>query len=186
MGLKMNLKREINIRTIVVYLIAFAAASYLIEVVWGTTAGVVGGLSLVSNKESLLEITSFLEERGIDQEANNTNPELSYEKLSEKDKKKLKEKLNELSQEVVSGVNWFYVTLFVSAVVFSIVGFLSGFFSRGWLLAGIVPISSFLTNNPVIRFNLAKDLPIRQKVLVNHSSIRYVLFTGLFWCCSGY
>lgn len=186
----MNLKREINFRTIVVYLIAFAATSSLIGLVWATTGGVVGGLSIVINRESALEICSFVEERGIDptevndtdlelffqkfQDPNNFNLELSsqkfcdkfFDKLSEKDKEKLKEKLNEFIQKVVSGINWFYVTLFVSAVVFSIVGFLGGFFSKGWLIAGSVPILSLQSNSSIFCFVKANNLLITQKVLV--------------------
>lgn len=158
----MNLKREISIRTVAVYLIAVATAWILTEVVWGATGGIIAGLSIASNKEYQLKMTSFLEERGIDPQANTTSAKTSYENLSEEDMKELKK----MSQKVLAGVNWFYVTLFVSAVVFSLVGFLGGFFARGWLIAGSMPILSFLTNNPVIRFHMAKDLSIIQKVLV--------------------
>ena len=74
--------------------------------------------------------------------------------------------MESLTKEVMSDSNWFAVTIFVSFVVFCITGFLGGFIARAWVLAGAVPAISFLTNNPVVRFPMAKDLPMLEKIIV--------------------
>jgi hypothetical protein len=71
-----------------------------------------------------------------------------------------------MSKEALADINWFFVTLFVSVALFGLVGVLGGFVARAWVLAGAVPALSFLTNNPVIRFQMVKDLSTSQKVIV--------------------
>lgn len=158
----MNLKNEFAVRAYVAYLIGLAAAWILTEVVWGATGGIVAGLIVARDPQYQQKVDSFLKERGVDPQTDAAGARSAYQSLSKEDK----EELMKLSKEAMAHVNWFCVTLFVSAVVFGLVGFLGGLFSRAWLLAGAVPALSFLTNNPVVRFLLARELPVLQKVIV--------------------
>jgi len=103
-----------------------------------------------------------MKDKGADPDASRAGARKAYESLS----KENRHELMNMSKDVLSDVNWFPVTLFVSAVVFGIVGFFGSMIARSWLLAGAVPALSFLTNNPIIRFPMAKDLPTVQKVIV--------------------
>jgi len=157
-----NLKREFSARSALVYLIALALVYVLTEVFWGATAGLVGGLIIARDPEYQQKVTSFLEERGIDEQADAKAAKSAYASLSREDKKELER----MTLVTMARVNWFYVTLFVSALVFGLVGFLAGLFSRAWLLGGAVPALSFLANNPVVRFRMASDLSTGQKMIV--------------------
>ncbi len=158
----MNLRNQFTVRAAAAYLIALAAAWVLTEAVWGATGGLVGGLTMARDPEYLQKVDSFLKERGVDPQGSRAQARSAYQNLSKEDK----EELMKLTKEAVAHINWFCVTLFVSAVVFGLVGFLGGLFSRAWLLAGAVPALSFLTNNPVIRFQMAKELSVLQKATV--------------------
>jgi hypothetical protein len=158
----MNIRNQFTVRALLVYVVALAAAWILIEVVWGATSGLLGGLSIARNQEYQQKIASFMKDEGVDFGASRAESLKAYQALSEKDKKELME----MSKKIVSDINWFSISIFVSAVVFGIVGFLGGLISRTWLLAGAVPALSFLLNNPVIRFQIAKDISTLQKVVV--------------------
>jgi hypothetical protein len=58
------------------------------------------------------------------------------------------------------------VTLSVSVIVYGMIGFLGGYFARVWLLAGAIPVMTFLTNNPVVRFDAAMSLSLPEKTIV--------------------
>jgi hypothetical protein len=160
--MSMNIRNQFTVRALVVYLVALAAAWILTEVVWGATGGLVGGLSTALNPEYQQKVTSFMKDKGVDSDASRAEALKAYQALSKEEKKQLME----MSKEALSDINWFPVTIFVSAVVFGIVGFLGGLIARTWLLGGAVPSLSFLLNNPVIRFQMAKDLSTLQKVIV--------------------
>ena len=161
---EMNLRAEFTVRVFVVYLAALAMAWILTEGVWGATGGLVGGLSIARNPEYIQKVTSFLKDKGADPNASRAEARKAYQGLclSKGDK----QELMKMSKETLSDINWFPVTIFVSAIVFGTVGFLGGLIARAWLFAGAVPALSFLLNNPVIRFNMAKDLSTLQKVIV--------------------
>src|SRR5208283_5124717 len=114
--------------------VALAAAWILIEVVWGATSGLLGGLSIARNQEYQQKVTSFMKDKGINYGASRDEALKAYQALPEEDKKELME----ISKKILSDINWFSVSIFVSAIVFGIVGFLSGLISRTWLLAGAV------------------------------------------------
>ena len=162
----MKLKSQFTIRALSAYLFALAAAFILTEVVWGATGGAVCGLYMRRNPVYREKAISFLRERGINPDSNSADLTKSYQSLSEEDKREYMKIAKELAKEAIRYVNWFYMTFFVSAVVFGLVGFLGGLFARGWLLAGAVPALSFLTNNPLIRFGMAKGISTFQKVIV--------------------
>ena len=86
-----------------------------------------------------------------------------------------------MAREILACINWFVVTMFVSAVVFGLAGFLGGLLARSWLLAGAVPAFSFLTTNPVTRFPMAKDLPVLQKVIVIVFAQFAVCYLLVYW-----
>jgi hypothetical protein len=158
----MNIQNQFTVRALVVYLVAVAVAWSLIEVVWGATGGILAGLSIARNQEYQQKVTSFMKDKGVDSGASREEALKAYQALSEKEKKEL----IEMSKNVISGINWFSVSIFVSAVVFGIVGFFGGLISRTWLLVGAVLALSFFLNNPVIRFQIAKDISTLQKVVV--------------------
>ncbi|MHC4502678.1 MAG: hypothetical protein ACYTFI_05175 [Planctomycetota bacterium] len=157
----MNLKREFSARSALVYLVALPLVYVLTEVLWGATGGLLGGLVIARDPEYQQKVASFLEERGIDERADAKAAKSAYGSLSQEDKKELER----MTLAIMARVNWFYVTLFVSAAVFALVGFLGGFAARGWILAGTVPALSFLVHNP-LRFRMARDLPTGQTVIV--------------------
>ena len=159
---KVSLKREFTVRGLVVYVVALAVAWILTEVVWGATGGLVGGLWIARNPEYQQKISSFMKEKGVAPDASRADARKAYENLSKEDR----QELMRMSKEALADINWFPVTIFVSAIVFGVVGFLGGFITRAWVLAGTVPALSFLTNNPIIRFPMAKDLPAVQQVIV--------------------
>ena len=158
----MNIKGQFTLRSFVVCLIAVGVAWLLTSIVWGATCGLVGGLSIANNPEFQQEIESVMADKGITSADSRAEAHQEYKSLSEEDK----QELEDMTKEAMANVNWFAVTIFVSIVIFSITGFLGGFIARAWLLAGAVPALSFLTNNLVIRFPMAKDLPTLQKVIV--------------------
>jgi hypothetical protein len=157
-----KLKQEFTVRALVVYLLAVAVAWILTEAVWGATVGIVGGLSIARNPEYQQKVLSLMKDKGVDSDASRAEARKAYQNMSKEER----QELMEMTKEVLSDVNWLFVTVFVSAVVFGIVGFFGGLIARAWLLAGAVPALSFALNNPVIRFGMAKGLSTLQKVAV--------------------
>jgi len=88
-------------------------------------------------------------ERGVDPASDS-----GFQKLSKKDR----EAFVKMTNEMLSDVNWFFVTLFVGAVTFGLVGFVGGIFAGGWLLAGATIALSFLIYNPLLRFEKTENL----------------------------
>jgi hypothetical protein len=159
--IRMKIKYQITARAVFVCLACVAVAWILTEFVWGATSGLVCGLSIVRNPEYQQKVTAFMKDKGASPTFQ-AEARKAYENLSQEDR----QELMKMSKETLSGTNWFAVTTFVSVVVYGLVGFLGGFIARSWILVGLVPALSFLTNNPIIRFSMAKDLTIVQKVIV--------------------
>ena len=158
----MNLRAEFSMRAFVVYLACFGAAWILSMVVWGATVGVVGGLSIGLDAEYQQQIVSFLQERGVDPDASDSEVRNVYNNLSEEDQ----QELEAINDTFLSNINWFLVTALASVVLFGFVGFLGGLFSKAWLLAGAVPALSLVVSNSILKFPTAKDLPVFDKVAV--------------------
>lgn len=158
----MEIKKEFSLRAVVSYLFALTAACILTEVVWGVAGGLVGGISIARDLQYQQKIAAFMQERGVDTKADSATLKKAFDNLSAQDQAKLKE----MTMEVLNRVNWMPTTFAVSAVVFGIVGFLGGFISRVWLIAGLVPALTFIANNPVVRFQGASGLSLAEKALV--------------------
>ena len=152
-------------KSIISYAICLTLAVVLIEATWGLTAGVLIGAKIGTDKATQEEISKILKERGI----HDTDIPKSilgdgdwYKNLPPEVQKDLGNVVKQKLQEI----NWFGVTLAVSAVVFAIVGFLCGFINRAFALVGIIVFLSFFVNNPIIRFPQAKDLDLAQKLII--------------------
>lgn len=154
--------KQFSGRAILVYMIGWVVVGILGDVVWGATAGLIAVQTLRNNPLSMEMIRVFGIEKGLDAAHDSTEARSAIKALSTEGRRDLEE----IGKVAFGKTNWFLVTLFVSAVAFGIVGFLGGFFARVWLLAGVVPILSLLTNNSVLRFPFARDLSLEQKAAV--------------------
>jgi len=137
----------------------------LIEVTMGVTVGALSGMRIGSNEFSQQQITERLKAKGIkesDIPKSVFGDEAWYKKLPPDIRKDLENEARRILQDI----NWFIVTLAVSAFVFAVVGFLCGFLNRAFIPIGILVVLSFLVNNPVVRFPHAKDLGLLQKGIV--------------------
>ena len=125
-------------RVVTIFVIAVAAAWILTEIVWGAAGGAVMGLTIARD------------------------PAFQQKFMAAKDP----EAQQALVEAALSDLNWFALTAFVSAVVFGFVGFLTGLFARFWLHVGLIPLVSFFTNNPLIRFQYADSLSSGEQAII--------------------
>ena len=167
------MKNMITRRSLIVYAIAIGVAWILTEIVWGAAGGIVAGLSIKNNPAYQHNVTAFLKDKGVDTQAGAVATRDAYSKLSPEDLKEL----NNMSRDAMRDANWFAVTLVVSILVFGIVGLLCGIISKSWVLSPLIPAISFLLNNPIIRFPMAKELPPAQKIIV--VAIQFIACCGL-------
>jgi len=158
----MDWKREVKPRPIIVNVIAVITAGILIELAWALAGGIVGGIMIARDVEFQNRVTAFMQERGIDVKAKPDSARTVYEKLSPQDRKRL----DDMTHDVLRRINWFPVALFVNIGVYGLIGFLGGFFARVWLVAGVIPILTLLTNNPVVRFEAVIGLPLPDKIVI--------------------
>jgi len=161
----MDLKREFSLRAIGTYLVVLAVAPVVAGSLWGLVAGTIGNFTISHSPKYQQKISSFLIERGVD-----PADDSGFQKLSKKDR----ETFVKMTNEMLSEVNWFFVTLFVGAATFGLVGFVGGIFAGGWLLAGVIIPLSFLIYNPLLRFEKTENL--------SHLEIGTVLFTEFVVC----
>ena len=161
----MDLKREFTLRAIGSYLVVLAAAPLVAGFLWGLVGSTIGNFTISHNPKYQQKISSFLIERGVD-----PADDSGFQKLSKKDR----EAFVKMTNEMLSDVNWFFVTLFVGAVSFGLVGFVGGIFAGGWVPAGVIIPLSFLIYNPLLRFEKTENL--------SHLEIGTVLFTKFVVC----
>ena len=135
-------------RVVTVFVIAVALACILTEIVWGATGGAVMGLTIARD------------------------PAFQQKLVAAEDP----EARQALVDVALSDVNWFALTAFVSAAVYGLVGFLTGLFARFWLHVGLIPLASFFTNNPLIRFQYAESLSSGEQAII-------ILGPQLAVCC---
>src|SRR5512139_845830 len=158
----MDPKREFSGRAILVYLIAIGVMWLLWGIVWGGAGGLIIGKTVGRDLEHREKVEAFLKEKGIETQGKSMTARELYSKLSPQDRAEL----DRLTRQTVSTVNWFVLTLLISAVVFGLLGFFSGFLSNAWVLAGAIPIASFFASNPIGRSDFARLLPGLQKMII--------------------
>lgn len=154
-----------SLRTAAVsYTICFILLVVLIEATWGLAGGVLIGASMGTDKATQEEISSILKERGIKEPDASSTPDDPdwYDKLPPD----VKKDIQNVVKKKLTAINWFGVTLSISAFVFAVAGFLCGFLNRAFFPVGLLVLLSFLVNNPVVRFPYAKALDSQQKVLI--------------------
>lgn len=152
-------------KEVVSYPICFILLVVLIEGAWGLTGGALIGLDIGDG--DIEEISNILKEKGIkDPDAAKSRDEDWYKKLPPDVKRDIERDIGNVVKRKLQDINWFGVTLAVSAFVFAVVGFLCGFLNRVFIPIGILVVLSFLVNNPIVRFPHAKALGSLQKVIV--------------------
>jgi len=158
----MNILRQISPRLVIVYLLAVPVLSLFIEVGWGTTHGVLAGLSIDPTFSDA--VTKFANERGIYLSPTQGDSRAWMNKLSDKDRVELEKMTAEhvRKHKVVT----FGSTFFASALAFGLVGLLTAILTRSWIFVGLVPLTSFALNNPIMRYAIIDDMPFGEKLLV--------------------
>lgn len=151
-------------KNIMVYVICLFLLWILIEITWGITVGWLGG-SKVTDKKFQQERTRILNEKGI-KETDIPKTILGYENWYKKLPPDVQKSLENLIKDRILNLNWFSITFFVSAFVFSIIGFLYGFLTGKFVYIGLIPALSFFINNPLIRFTQTRDLNFIQMVII--------------------
>jgi uncharacterized ion transporter superfamily protein YfcC len=157
------MKNRSILKTAIFYTICFIILVVLIEATWGLTAGVLVGANLGSDKVTQEEVTRIMKEKGVKApDISKANDEDWYKNLPPD----VKKDIENVVKPNLQAINWFGVTLAVSAFVFAVVGFLCGFLNRAFIPIGIIVVLSFLVDNPVVRFPHAKALGIMQKTII--------------------
>src|SRR5690349_10022651 len=106
---------------------------FLIEITWGATHGVLLAIHLRKDANLQTELTAFYRDRGLDEP-------VKPETLSMADKEALQ---GIVARHVdVQRIGGFWPTAFTSGLVFGILGFATGIFSRSWVYVGILPLAS--------------------------------------------
>lgn len=145
------------------YAICFILLVVLIEATWGLVGGVFIGASMGTDKATQEEVSRILKEKGIKEPDASKPPDADwYDKLPPD----VKREIQNVVKKKLTAINWFAVTLAVSALVFAVVGLIGGFLNRAFIPLGILVVLSFLVNNPVVRFPHAMALGIQQKILI--------------------
>lgn len=159
--LNMNIRTQISLRLVIIYLLAVPLLSLFIEVSWGITHGLLSGHSLRKDPTFSDALTKFLNERGIDlRQAQGESRALMKNKFSDQDKAEL-EKIIRKYQVVTFGS-----TFLASALAFGLIGFLTAILTSSWMLVGLLPLASFALNNPIRRYAIIADIPFGEKLLV--------------------
>lgn len=152
-----------NLKTAISYVACFIVLVVLIEAIWGFAAGVLIGANLGGDSATREEVTRILKEKGVKAPGVSEANDEDWHKNLPPDVKEDIEKVVKLN---LQGINWFVVTLAVSAFVFAFVGFLCGFLNRAFIPLGIIVALSFFVDNPVVRFPHAKALSAMQKAII--------------------
>ena len=97
------------------YVISFVVLIIFIELIWGLTAGALIGASLGTDKDTQEEIGRLLKEKGIERPSPSTMSDDWYEKLPPD----VKEDMSIIVKRKLRVINWFVVTISVSALVFA-------------------------------------------------------------------
>lgn len=147
------------------YSICFILLVILIEGTWGITAGALIGAKLGGDKVTQEEISRILKDKGI-READIPDSVFSHDEWQRQLPEDARKEIQNVINRKLHEINWFGVTLAISAFVFAVIGFLCGFINRAFVPIGLIVVLSFLVNNPIVRFPYAKALGSQQKVLI--------------------
>ncbi len=161
--------RRATIKRVITCLLALPLACILIEATGGVTFGLIGGLRMRGDESLDQDIREIVGPTG--------ESRATWSRLSPEKKKLLEARI----RRVIQGIDWFGPTLFVSGFVFAIVGFGCGFITRSFYLVGLVPAATFLINNPVVRFAMARELSLDQKLIV----VIFAQFGGCYLAAYG-
>lgn len=154
-------------RVVLVYLLLFPVMWLLIEGVWGGLHGALFGLKIgkaLKDPQSSTEITSFMRQHGLSEKTLRKDSEQWFEKLTPLEQKEFQKII--MKSVDMKGIAGFGSTFAVCAIVFGLVGFLSGILTKAWIPVGILPLVSFLLNNPVLKFGVIRDLQFSQKAII--------------------
>ncbi|MGD2175607.1 MAG: hypothetical protein PVJ27_09405 [Candidatus Brocadiaceae bacterium] len=164
------------VTTVMVYGVALVLVWLLMPLTWGAVTDFCTRSAIAGDQELQQELGDILERAGVD--AGGASPSRVLGRADELPPAVRQDVEAALYRASRPEVNWFAVTFAVSAVVFGLAGLVCGFFTRGALLAGVVPLASFLYANPVVAFEPAASLPAGQKGIV----IAVAQFTVCYVC----
>lgn len=154
-------------KTILVYLLLLPVMWLLTEMVWGGVHGLIGGLQIANSlqdPQTSKEITEFMKKHGLSDTMSKEQGTAWLDKLSSKDKAEFEKLImKSIDTKKLAG---FGSTFSVSIIVFGIVGLLSGLFTKTWYYAGLLPLISFMINNPFVRFSVIQDMPLSEKIII--------------------
>ena len=153
------------LKTIISIAASFVLLLVLIEAMWGVTTGVFIGAKMGLDKETQEAVSRILKDKGI-KETDTPKSTLSDEEWYKHLPPEVQKDVENVIKLELQAIDWFAITLIVSAFVFGIVGFLFGLVNKRFFFVGITVILSFIVNNPTVRFAHAKDLSVLQKSIV--------------------
>ncbi len=154
-------------RVVLVYLLLIPVTWLLTEFVWGGLHGALIGLKLgkaLQDPKRSAEITSFMTQHGLSEKASRKDRDQWFEKLSPEEQKEFQNII--MTSTKIKNVAGFGSTFTACAIVFGLIGFVGGILTKAWISVGILPLISFLMNNPVMRFGVIHDMPFSQKAII--------------------
>lgn len=174
------MRTRLFLRGIIIYALCLILTWFLIEVIWGTTGGVLAGLIDSWDRTYQGKVQKILKDAGLSEKDFERNPDLHKLPVN------VQKSLEDLTKSSLrQHINWFAVTFFVSALVFAIVGFIGAFLTRTVLFIGLIPALSFFVNNPLVRFDFARELSLTQKVVVVFAQFGFCYLLGYFGAALG-
>lgn len=162
-----NMQSDKLKRIFLVYMVLIPVMWLLTEAVWGGLHGALLGLKLgkaLRNPQTSEEFTAFMKQHGLSEKATQKESEEWFGKLTAKERGEFQGILQKSVD--IKNVIGFGSTFAVCVIVFGAVGFIGGIFTRTWIYVGILPLISFLLNNPIFRFGAIHDMPFGQKAAI--------------------
>lgn len=154
-------------RIVIVYMLLLPVMYLLTETVWGGLHGALAGLAIAKASQGgdlAQELSEFMKKHDIREPKSRDEAVQFWQSLSPEEKAEF-ETLVKKSVNLGSFAG-FGSTFGVCLIVFGFIGIVSGIFTRTWKYVGILPLISFVINNPIIRFGIIKNMPVQQKIIV--------------------
>lgn len=139
----------------------------LTEMVWGGLHGTLSGVKIakaLQDPQTSDEITTFMNKHGMSESASIEENTTWLENLSPQNKAEFQNLI--MKSVTIKQLAGFGSTFTVCVIVFGMIGFLGGILTKTWIYIGILPIISFLLNNPILRFGIIRDMPNNQKIII--------------------